>query len=112
MTKRKSSRNSQRVEWSRGSAPNGVKGVYILYVAKRGGKQDTLYVGQGHIANRVAAHKREGRGYTRAEVAWAAVSAKKKRDGIERYLAETINPRRGKRWPKAKPIPVNLPRRR
>lgn len=91
-----------------------VGGVYVIYA---GGTIATVPlcvdVGQGDIADRLYNHQRDPnilsyrtRGTLR--VTWAAVPVLY-RDGVERYLAETLQPLAGRRYPDVVPIPVNLP---
>ena len=90
-------------------------GVYIIWhdgSNHRG--PEIVRVGQGDIADRIAAHRGdeeitryENRG--RLFVTWAAVPARS-RDGVERYLFDKLVPLAGQRAPDARrPVPVNLP---
>ena len=90
----------------------GLGGVYVLW---RGGRdRRCIVVGQSRdIAESL--HRlgcdRLIRGFTSANglyVTWAAV-AQSDRDGIERYVAEQLQPLIDSRPLRAAPIPVNLP---
>ena len=88
-------------------------GVYVIW------KPDlpysrVFYVGQGeNCAERLIAHKNDQRIITRAPLsslhaAWAVVIPFY-RDGVERFLADTLNPIVGDRHPLANPVSVNRP---
>lgn len=68
-------------------------------------------IGQGQIADRVQAHMRDATitQHRPLRFTFAAVNALQV-DGVERYLAETMIPLVGHRFPDVLPIPVNLPR--
>lgn len=89
---------------------DNLEGVYIIW---HGGQNDnTVRVGQGIIRDRLAAHKQDPdvlayKQYT-LYVTWAKVSADQ-RDGVERYLAEQLDPKIAERFPDVDPIEVNLP---
>ena len=89
---------------------NTMEGVYIIW---HGGQNPaTVRVGQGFIRDRLAEHKQDPeilvyQPYT-LYVTWAQVAANQ-RDGVERYLAETLKPNVGGRFPDVNPIQVNLP---
>lgn len=93
-------------------------GVYVIYqpLSLLGG-HPYLYVGQGYglggVGARLTAHARDPRisQYRKRGpiyVTWAVAPAFNL-DGIERYLADTLQPLEGERHPNAWPIPVNLP---
>ena len=72
-----------------------------------------MYVGQGEVARRIkehrsdpsiTSHSRSGTLY----ITWAQVDASF-RNGIERYLADTLQPKEGSHHPNDLPIAVNLP---
>ena len=89
---------------------SGLDGVYIIW---HGGQNPwTVYVGQGLIAERLAAHRQEKEILQYSSlglfVTWAKANAND-RDGIELFLAQKLQPRVGHRYPSANPIPVNLP---
>lgn len=98
------------------SALEGVLGVYIIWrPATRMRGRQIIYVGQGNIRNRIFQHRSgpsrligPAREYWR--VTWIEVRSARERDGIERYLADSIEPAVGKSWPKVPPVPVSLPR--
>ena len=89
---------------------NGLRGVYIIW---HGGQTPwTVYVGQGEIAERLAAHRLDpdilqysGSGLF---VTWAEVDVLS-RDGVELFLGQQLRPRAAARFPQAMSIPVNLP---
>jgi len=87
-----------------------MEGVYIIW---HGGQDPaTVRVGQGFISDRIKAHREDPdilayKEYT-LFVTWARVE-KNYRDGIERYLTETLNPKVGSHFPDVYPIEVNPP---
>jgi hypothetical protein len=88
----------------------GFEGVYIIW---HGGQNPwAVYVGQGTIAQRLAEHRQDPRILQYSPrglfVTWARVDASS-RDGVERFLAEKLQPREGDKYPNANPIVVNLP---
>lgn len=87
-----------------------MEGVYIIWHG--GDKPATVRVGQGFIRNRLVQHRKETEilAYKRYNlyVTWAKVD-KRLRDGVERYLGYTLNPKVGSRLPDVSPIEVNLP---
>jgi hypothetical protein len=89
---------------------NNLEGVYIIWHG--GSNPTTLRVGQGVIRDRLSAHRNEDEILDYREhrlyVTWAKVSTSQ-RDGVEKYLAEKLNPKIGAHFPDATPIPVNLP---
>lgn len=87
-----------------------MEGVYIVW---HGGQNPaTVRVGQGFIKDRLGAHRQDRETLAFQEhnlyVTWASVAADY-RDGVERYLAETLKPKVGSRFPEVNPIKVNLP---
>ena len=87
-----------------------LKGVYIIW---HGGTEPwTVYVGQGQIADRLRAHRRDPNilKYTSDDifVTWAKVDVLL-RDGVEHYLTHALEPKIGKTHPTAEKIPVNFP---
>ena len=89
---------------------DNMEGVYIIWHG--GNNPKTVRVGQGVIRDRLQAHRLDNEvqqysAYT-LFVTWAQVSANQ-RDGVERYLAEALNPLVGERFPDVTPIQVNLP---
>ena len=87
-------------------------GVYIIG-SGRATSIFTVYVGQGDVAARIAAHRgspditahgREGP----LVVTWASVAASES-DGVEAYVAAMLKPMVGSQHPNATHVPVNLP---
>ena len=87
------------------------EGVYVIRNGLYLG--NTLYVGQGNIAERLSEHKTTLRHkrYNIQDlwVAWATVSSENK-NGVERFLYNYFKPIESKRCPEALPISVNLPK--
>jgi hypothetical protein len=85
---------------------NGMEGVYIIWQ----GGGPIVRVGQGVIRDRIADHRNDKaiNFYNNLFVTWARVSTQN-RDGVERYLAETLNPKVGFTFPDTSSIAVNLP---
>lgn len=88
-------------------------GVYIVWRPELDTNlRRAVYVGQGKIKPRLSFHRRtkldatDGEAYLRAT--WAAVE-KDKRDGVEAFLAECLQPEQGEVWPNVANILVNLP---
>ena len=85
-------------------------GVYIIWHA--GPDPATIYVGQGKISERLKEHREKREilefAYHGLFVTWADVGPND-RDGIESYLAKTLNPKIGTHHPDALAIQVNLP---
>lgn len=86
---------------------NGMEGVYVIW--RSDGK--AVRVGQGVIKERIAAHRGDPQitQHNPVYVAWARVPAVS-RDGVERFLANRLQPLEGSIFPLATPIQVNLPR--
>ena len=89
---------------------DGLEGVYIIWHS--GDHPATVYVGQGVIKDRTQAHRSEpeilafsGSGLF---VTWASVD-RASRDGVERFLADSLKPKVGTTHPQTAPIAVNLP---
>lgn len=87
-----------------------LEGVYVLW---HGGQSPTVvYVGSGRIADRLRAHRADGRIMPYVGlglgVTWASVAPEDQR-GVERFLADAMGPIAGGRYPNADPIAVNLP---
>ena len=85
-------------------------GVYVIW---HGGMTPwTVRVGQGIVAQRVSDHQKDHAIKQYATqglyVTWADVS-QQYLDGVERYLAETLRPKVGTRFPDVLPIVVNSP---
>ena len=85
------------------------EGVYFIWDS---GRRQVIYVGQGRVADRIAAHRSDPAiqkyNPSRLFVTWAKVPVQD-RNGIERYLADYYGPLEGEQHPQAAPIPVNLP---
>ena len=86
-------------------------GVYVIW--HHGNPSHTVYVGQGSpIADRIAKHRTDARitAYRNKgmSVTWATVPAAQ-RDGVERYLADLLDPLVGDAHPNVLPIAVNSP---
>jgi len=85
-------------------------GVYIIWYRGQPGR--VVRIGQGDIADRLTAHRKDPailayKGYGLL-VTWAGVQASQ-RDGVERHLAETWSPLIGDRFPDVPAIAVNSP---
>lgn len=88
---------------------NGVEGVYIIWQESG----SIIRLGQGVIKDRLADHRQNNEIVSygkmkKLRVTWTQVD-KKNRDGVEKYLADTLNPLVGDRFPNRTPIEVNLP---
>lgn len=83
-----------------------MEGVYIIW--QQSGP--VIRIGQGIIKDRIADHRitQAITRYDNLHVTWAPVSTSY-RDGVERYLADTLNPIVGDVFPDTNPIAVNLP---
>lgn len=86
-------------------------GVYIIWHTGNPGRY--VYVGQGNVGARIAAHRQRAdilqyERYGTLMVTWAAVPAAQL-NGVERYLADTLRPLVGDAYPDAAPLQVNLP---
>ena len=111
----------EELDWEYGAFDDvgideSVKGVYCICQESKKcpGKFGTIRVGSGIIANRLSDHRNndEITQYTNLMLAWANVSEESAREGIERYLGDTLKPivpEEDARFPTADPIPVNLP---
>ena len=88
----------------------GLEGVYIIWYG--GTNPATIYVGQGNISQRLGAHRIDPavRNYSHYGlfVTWAQLGPLS-RDGVERYLANTLHPLIGSAYPQTAPIVANLP---
>lgn len=89
---------------------SNLSGVYIIW---HGGQQPaTVYVGKGEIAERLADHRQNATilqySHFGLFVSWARVDPWSQ-SGVERFLAERLNPKVGQRYPTVTAIPVNLP---
>lgn len=88
-------------------------GVYIIfYLGNASEKGRVVRVGQGNIAERLSAHRRDPeilQYKTRhLKVTWASVHGTQQ-NGVEKYLADTWDPIVGERYPARSPIEVNSP---
>lgn len=87
-----------------------LEGIYIIW---HSGEQPwTVYVGQGIISERLAEHRRDDRilgfSYHGLFVTWTQLDDSF-RNGVERFLIESLEPRIRTICPTASPVPVNLP---
>ena len=89
---------------------NRLSGVYIIWHG--GSAPRVVYVGMGDVAARLQSHRSDpwvnkyiAQGLW---VTWATV-APSDQPGVERYLAELLEPLEGQKWSAAAPIKVNLP---
>lgn len=91
---------------------DNVEGVYVIFYLDDGELGRVVRLGQGHVANRVAAHREDPdvTQYSNKDllVTWATVSATN-RDGVEAYLANLLDPLVGDRFPENREIEVNSP---
>ena len=85
-------------------------GIYIIWYEE--GKPTVLKISQGAIRECLTVDRQDYviTAYSRygLKVTWAQV-AEDERDGIERYLGETLKPVIGNRLPDVQSIEVNLP---
>lgn len=83
-----------------------MEGVYVIWQ----GQGPVVRVGQGFVRDRIADHRtnRAITEYDNLYVTWASVPAQY-RDGVERYLANVLQPVVGDAFPDALPVQVNLP---
>jgi len=84
---------------------NDLKGVYIIW-----SNDKTIRLGSGKIKDRITDHRTntEITEYPDLKVTWAKVN-ENQMEGVEKYLADTLNPIIGDRFPDRTPIKVNLP---
>jgi hypothetical protein len=84
---------------------NDFKGVYIIW-----SDRVTVRLGSGIIKDRVAAHRGNDKitVYPNLKVTWAKVHANQM-EGVEKFLAETLAPKIGDRFPDRIPIEIDLP---
>jgi hypothetical protein len=88
----------------------GLEGVYVIW---HGGDNPTvLRVGQGAIRERLTAHRTDPEIQAHENkmlmVTWAAVP-QNVRDGVEKYLADELEPLVGDRFALRTAVEVNLP---
>lgn len=85
-------------------------GVYIIW--HEGNPSRIVRVGQGDIADRMRAHRKDSKitqyAHLGLKVTWASVSANQQ-DGVECYLADRWTPLVGDAFPDVLPIAVNDP---
>jgi hypothetical protein len=81
-------------------------GVYIIW--QSGGR--VIRIGQGVIRDRITTHRNdpEINKFSNLYVTWASVPSLQK-DGVERYLADSLDPVVGDAFPDTLPLVVNLP---
>ena len=84
---------------------NDLKGVYIIWSGKQ-----VVRVGSGVIRDRLKEHRDnpEIKKFKDLQVTWAPVNANQM-EGVEKYLADELNPAIGERFPDRTPIEVNFP---
>ncbi len=92
-----------KLGWSSGKG-----GVYIIWSAK-----GVVYVGQGDFEERFSKHRKDPQilryvANRRLYVTWASVE-KGYRSGVERFLADILEPLVEHYYPDDDPIEVNLP---
>ena len=85
-----------------------LNGVYIIFLIYP--KIITVRVGSGNIRERLNDHRNNNEilEYQNLKVTWARVNANQM-EGVEKFLADTLDPLIGERFPDRTPIPVNLP---
>lgn len=85
---------------------NDLKGVYVIW----NDEDKVVRVGSGIIKDRIAAHRKDTEitAYENLKVTWAKVNATQM-EGVEKYLADELDPNVGERFPDRTPISVNLP---
>lgn len=92
---------------------DGAAGVYMIFYLGSGNESGRVVrVGQGNVAERLAAHRTDSdiNAYKSNGllVTWARVHGKQQ-GGVEKYLADTFDPLVGDRFPNRIPIEVNSP---
>jgi hypothetical protein len=90
-----------------------VGGVYVIWKSLPLRPPITIRLGQGIIADRLLAHRVDpaiGRHRENGElwVTWAELPGWMW-DGVERFLADRLNPQVGDAFPAVAPLAVNLP---
>jgi hypothetical protein len=89
---------------------DNMRGVYVIWHS--GSNPRTVRVGQGFIRDRLQAHRRDPQIQHYQSlglyVTWASIP-RDSRNGVEAYLAQTLDPIAGEQFPDVTPIPVNLP---
>ena len=84
---------------------DNLNGVYIIWSGDQ-----VIRIGSGIIKNRIAEH-RENKlitVYSNLKVTWTELH-KNQMQGVEKFLAERLNPIVGERFPDRNPISVNFP---
>jgi len=83
-----------------------LKGVYVIW----NDEDNAVRVGSGIIKDRIADHRKDKEitAYKNLKVTWAEVNGNQM-EGVEKYLADELEPVVGERFPKRTPISVNLP---
>ena len=88
----------------------GLEGVYVIWHS--GPQPATVYVGQGHIAERLRQHRSNDRilvySHLGLFVTWARVDFPY-RDGVERFLIDGLRPKETQAGPNVAPVQVNSP---
>ena len=89
---------------------SNLSGVYVIWHS--GNDPATVYVGKGNIAERIQIHRNSEEilrfSHLGLFVVWAEV-ALTYQEGVERYLADSLKPKIGERYPNVTPIAVNFP---
>lgn len=90
---------------------NGKEGVYVIW--RSGQNPAVVRLGQGIVKDRLGKHRVDPailrqKGDGKLHATWAEVPTYQ-RDGVEKFLANALNPIVGDAFPQATPIPVNLP---
>lgn len=85
---------------------DSLEGIYIIWQANG----PIVRVGQGVIKDRLFQHRSDVdiNRYDDLYVSWAKVE-EQYRNGVEKYLADTLSPRVGEAFPDVGSIAVNLP---
>ena len=89
------------------------EGVYVIWHENTLDDEHCVYVGQGVIRDRLGYHRRNDEVqiyeiFGTLHVTWASVPAAYQ-DGVEKYLADKLDPSVRERRPDVPPIAVNLP---
>ena len=89
---------------------NKIEGIYIIWHG--GNNPATVRIGQGNIQERLKTHRLDPQiiAFTPCGlyVTWASVDPEN-RDGVEAYLADSLDPKLGGFFPERTLIEVNLP---
>lgn len=97
----------RRVNWLSVDAD----GVYLIWqTGSLIGGPTWIKAGQGNVRDRMQAHMRDSRitRFSNLRFTYASLSWNQK-DGVERYLGETLGPLVAERFPDVRSVPVNLP---